>query len=118
ISTDRGTTIGKDKVVINTVEHVLAALVGMDIDNCLIEINGPEVPILDGSSKFFVSAIEKAGIVELEADREYFEIKEPIRYVNEEEGIEIMAVPAEEYQISVMVDYGTKVLGSQNATLN
>src|SRR5690606_27927162 len=87
-------------------------------DNCLIEINGPEVPILDGSSKFFVSAIEKAGIVELEADREYFEIKEPIRYVNEEEGIEIMAVPAEEYQISVMVDYGTKVLGSQNATLN
>lgn len=117
VSTDRGTTIAKGEAVINTVEHVLAALVGMGIDNCLMEINGPETPIMDGSSKFFVEAIENAGIEEQAAEREYFEIKEPIRYELPEEGIEIMALPAEKYEVTVMVDYGTKVLGSQNASL-
>ncbi|MEQ9261663.1 MAG: bifunctional UDP-3-O-[3-hydroxymyristoyl] N-acetylglucosamine deacetylase/3-hydroxyacyl-ACP dehydratase [Owenweeksia sp.] len=118
VSTDRGTTIGKNQVVINTVEHVLAALVGLSIDNCLMEIDGPETPIMDGSSKFFVEALEKVGIEELDAERHYFEIKEPLRLELKDEGVELMAVPAEEYQLSVMVDYGTKVLGSQNATLN
>lgn len=117
ISTDRGTTIGRGDAVVNTVEHVLAALVGMDIDNCLIEINGPETPIMDGSSKFFVEAIEKAGIEEQQAPREVYEIKEPIRFELPEEGIEIMALPADKYEVTVMVDYGTKVLGSQNASL-
>lgn len=118
ISTDRGTTIGRGDAVVNTVEHVLAALVGMDIDNCLIEINGPETPIMDGSSKFFVEAIEKAGIEEQQAPREVYEIKEPIRFELPEEGIEIMALPADKYEVTVMVDYGTKVLGSQNASLD
>ena len=117
ISTDRGTTIGKGDAVINTVEHVLAALVGMGIDNCLIEIDGPETPIMDGSAKFFVEAIEKAGIEEQSTEREYFEVKEPIRFEIPEEGIEIMVLPADKYEVTVMVDYGTKVLGSQNASL-
>lgn len=117
-STDRGTTIAKDDAVVNTVEHVLAALVGMGVDNCLIQIDGPETPIMDGSAKAFVEAIEKAGIKEQDAERDYFVVREPITYINEEEGVEIMAVPADEYQLAVMVDYGTKVLGSQNAKLN
>ncbi len=116
ISTDRGTTIGKGEAVVNTVEHVLAALVGSDIDNCLIEIDGPETPIMDGSSSQFLKALEEAGTDELEAEREYYEIKEPISYTDEE-GTEIIALPADEYQLDVMVDYGTKVLGSQNARL-
>ncbi len=118
ISTDRGTTIGKDKAVVNTVEHVLAALVGLGVDNCIMDIDGPEMPILDGSSKYFVEALEKVGLEELAEERDYFEIREPIRLELKEEGVELMAVPADEYQVSVMVDYGTKVLGSQNATLN
>lgn len=115
-STDRGTTLTKGEAVVNTVEHVLAALVGLSIDNCLIEIDGLETPIMDGSAKHFVAALEEAGIEEQDAPRDYFEIKEPITY--EEDGVELMAVPANDYQLAVMVDYGTKVLGSQNAQLN
>ncbi len=118
VSTARGTTLAIGDAVVNTVEHVLAALVGMDIDNCLIEIDGPETPILDGSAKQFVEALEKAGVETQDAEREYFEIKEPITFELEEEGVELMAVPADEYQVAVMVDYGTQVLGSQNAQLN
>jgi UDP-3-O-[3-hydroxymyristoyl] N-acetylglucosamine deacetylase/3-hydroxyacyl-[acyl-carrier-protein] dehydratase len=118
ISTDRGTTIGVGDAIINTVEHVLASLVGLSIDNCLIEIDGPETPIMDGSAKHFVAALESVGILEQDTERDYFEIKEPITFELESEGVEIMAVPANEYQVAVMVDYGTKVLGSQNAQLN
>ncbi len=118
ISTDRGTTIGIGEAVVNTVEHVLASLVGLSIDNCLIEIDGPETPIMDGSAKHFVAALESVGMIQQDAERDYFEIKEPITFELEEEGVEIMAVPATEYQVAVMVDYGTKVLGSQNAQLN
>ncbi len=118
VSTDRGTTIGSGNAVVNTVEHVLASLVGLSIDNCLIEIDGPETPIMDGSAKHFVAALENAGVVEQDEERDYFEIKEPITFELEDEGVEIMAVPANDYQVAVMVDYGTKVLGSQNAQLN
>ncbi len=118
ISTDRGTTIGIGEAVIYTVEHVMASLVGLSIDNCLIEINGPETPIMDGSAKHFVECLEQAGIETQNAEREYFEIREPINFSLEEEGIELMALPADEYQLDVMVDYGTKVLGSQNAKLH
>ena len=118
VSTDRGTTLEKKGVKIYTTEHVLAALVGMDIDNCFIEINNAEPPIMDGSSKYFVEAIEKAGIVEQEKEREYFKIKEIVTFVDPETGSEITAIPADEYQVTTMVDFGTKVLGTQNATLN
>lgn len=117
VSTDRGTTIGKGDVVVNTVEHVLAACVGMDLDNCLIEIDGPETPIMDGSAKDFITAIETGGILEQAEEREYFEIKEPIS-LKLEDDIELMAIPAKNYQLDVMVDYDTKVLGSQNAHLS
>lgn len=116
-STERGTTIEKKGVRIHTTEHLLAALTGMDLDNVYIEIDNSEVPILDGSSKFFVDAIEKAGIVEQEEDREYYIVKDIITFTDPETGSEITAIPSDEYQVTTMVDFGTKVLGTQNASI-
>jgi UDP-3-O-[3-hydroxymyristoyl] N-acetylglucosamine deacetylase/3-hydroxyacyl-[acyl-carrier-protein] dehydratase len=117
VSTQRGTNLEKKGVKIQTSEHVLAALVGMDVDNCILEINAPEPPIMDGSSKYFVEAIEKAGLVEQEAPREEYIVRDVITYIDEETGSEITVIPADEYQVTTMVDFGTKVLGTQNATL-
>jgi UDP-3-O-[3-hydroxymyristoyl] N-acetylglucosamine deacetylase/3-hydroxyacyl-[acyl-carrier-protein] dehydratase len=118
LDTARGTTIGLNpKEAVSTVEHLLAALVGLEIDNALIEINSIEVPIMDGSALPFVEAIESAGTQEQELPRQYFEITEPITFEDENGEVELMAVPAEKYEVSVMVEYGTTVLGSQNATL-
>ena len=117
-STQRGTCMEKNGVTIQTCEHVLAALVGLDIDNALIELDASEPPIMDGSSKFFVEAIEKAGIVEQNAFREEYEVTQVVSYTDEETGSEIILMPSNSYQITTMVDFGTKVLGTQNATLN
>lgn len=117
VNTQRGTNLEKDGVKIQTSEHVLAALVGMEVDNCILELNASEPPIMDGSSKFFVEAIEKAGIVEQAACREEYVVKEVISYLDEETGSEIIVMPSDEYQITTMVDFGTKVLGTQNASL-
>ncbi|UOB17537.1 bifunctional UDP-3-O-[3-hydroxymyristoyl] N-acetylglucosamine deacetylase/3-hydroxyacyl-ACP dehydratase [Abyssalbus ytuae] len=117
VNTQRGTNLEKKGVKIQTSEHVLAALVGMEIDNVLIELNAPEPPIMDGSSKYFVEALEKAGIQEQEAEREEFVVTDVISYIDEETGSEITVIPADEYQVTTMVDFGTKVLGTQNATL-
>ncbi len=117
-STQRGTNLEKRGVQINTSEHVLAALYALEIDNAIIEINAPEPPIMDGSSKFFVEALEEAGIEEQDADREEYIVKEVISYKDEETGSEIILMPADEYQVTTIVDFGTKVLGTQNATLN
>ncbi len=116
--TQRGTNIEKNGVVINTSEHVLAAVVGLDIDNIIIEIDAPEPPIMDGSSKYFVEILEKAGIVEQEEEREVYEVKDIISYKDEETGSEIMIMPSDKYEITTMVDFGTKILGTQNATLD
>ena len=118
INTQRGTNLEKDGVSIQTSEHVLAALVGLQIDNVLIELNAPEPPIMDGSSKFFIEALEKAGRTQLEALREEYVVKEVISFKDEESGSEITLIPADNYQITTMVDFGTKVLGTQNATLD
>lgn len=117
VNTQRGTNLEKNGVKIQTSEHVLAALVGLDIDNVLIELNSTEPPIMDGSSKFFVKALEEAGIVEQEQNREEYIVKDVITYKDEATGSEITVIPSDEYQITTMVDFGTKVLGTQNATL-
>jgi len=117
-NTQRGTCLEKNGVTIQTSEHVLAALVGLDIDNAIIELNTSEPPIMDGSSKFFVEAIEEAGIIEQEAFREEYVVSDVISYIDEESGSEILIMPAKEYQVTTMVDFGTKILGTQNATLN
>ncbi len=115
--TSRGTTLEKDGIRIATVEHVLAAVTGMGIDNAVIEVDCPETPILDGSSRFYTEALQKAGTVEQEAFRDVFEIKEPIRFYHEEKDCEIIAVPAENYRITCMIDYKSKVLGHQFASI-
>lgn len=116
-TTDRGTTLEKSGVKIHTCEHVLAALVGMDLDNVILEMNNAEPPIMDGSSKFFVEAIEKVGVVEQEVSREYLTITEVMSYTDSETGADITVIPSEEYEVTTMVDFGTKILGTQNATL-
>ncbi|MCD2258899.1 bifunctional UDP-3-O-[3-hydroxymyristoyl] N-acetylglucosamine deacetylase/3-hydroxyacyl-ACP dehydratase [Psychroserpens luteolus] len=117
-NTQRGTCLEKNGVTIQTSEHVLAALVGLDIDNAIIELDASEPPIMDGSSKFFVEALEKAGITEQDDFREEYVVSDVISYSDEESGSEVIVMPAKEYQVTTMVDFGTKVLGTQNATLN
>jgi UDP-3-O-[3-hydroxymyristoyl] N-acetylglucosamine deacetylase/3-hydroxyacyl-[acyl-carrier-protein] dehydratase len=117
VNTQRGTNLEKNGVKIQTSEHVLAALVGMGVDNCLLELDASEPPIMDGSSKYFVEAIEEAGIVEQNAYREEYVVKEVISYLDEESGSEIILMPADHYQVTAMVDFETKVLGTQNASI-
>ncbi len=117
IDTSRGTSIEKNGARISTIEHVLAAISGLDIDNILIEINCSETPILDGSSKFYIDALKTAGIAEQNADREYIEIKEIVKYFDKDKKVEMYAIPDNKYSVSVMVDYETDVLGCQQATL-
>jgi len=118
VNTQRGTNLEKNGVKIQTSEHVLAACVGLDIDNIIIELDASEPPIMDGSSKFFVEALEKAGVVAQEAEREEFIVDQVISYHDEESGSEIIVMPSEEYQVTAMVDFGTEVLGTQNASIS
>jgi len=117
VNTQRGTNLEKNGVSIQTSEHVLAACVGLEIDNIIIELDASEPPIMDGSSKFFVEALEKAEVVAQDACRDEFIITEVISYKDEETGSEIMIMPSDHYQVTAMVDFGTKVLGTQNASI-
>ena len=117
-NTQRGTCLEKNGVTIQTCEHVLAALVGLQIDNAIIELNASEPPIMDGSSKYFVEALESAGKVDLDDFREEYVVKNVISYKDEKSGSEITIIPSDRYEVTTMVDFGTKILGTQNATLN
>ena len=117
-NTQRGTNLEKKGVSVNTSEHVLAAAVALGIDNLFIELNAPEPPIMDGSSKHFVEALEKAELEVQDAEREVYVVKEVISYRDEETGSEIILMPCDDFKITTMVDFGTKVLGTQNATLD
>ncbi len=114
VDLSRGTTLGIDGVRVLTVEHVLAALVGLRIDNCRIELLGKEPPVIDGSSLPYAEKLLEAGIVEQDTEREYFVIDETIRYTNEEKGVDIVALPTDDYRITVMIDYNIPALGSQH----
>jgi len=115
VSTERGTTLEQNGGKVYTTEHILAAIYGLEIDNALIEVDAPEIPIMDGSSKVFVEGLEKAGIVEQKANRVYFELNENIKWEDLEKGIEFLAIPDPEYRLTVMVDYNSPVLGTQHA---
>ena len=115
VSTQRGTTIKSGEAEVHTVEHVLSALYGLQIDNILIELDGPEIPILDGSATPFVSAIKELGIEEQDEPKEYFEVKEPISYRDEATGSELMILPSEDFEIITMIDFNSPVLGQQYA---
>jgi len=117
VNTQRGTNLEKLGVMIQTPEHVLAALVGCDLDNVIIELDASELPILDGSSKYFVEAIEKVGVAEQDAERFVYVVKEVISYTDETTGSEITVIPSDDYCVTAMVDFGTKVLGTQNANM-
>lgn len=117
VDTSRGTTLQEKDARVYTVEHILAALAGAQIDNAIIEMNAEEVPIMSGSAKEFAEAIAQVGVLEQEAERVFFEVKEHTVYKNEEEGVEFIALPADDFRLSVMIDYDSQVLGQQHAQM-
>ncbi|RME94171.1 MAG: bifunctional UDP-3-O-[3-hydroxymyristoyl] N-acetylglucosamine deacetylase/3-hydroxyacyl-ACP dehydratase [Bacteroidetes bacterium] len=117
VNTERSTTLQSGQASVSTVEHVLSALAGLGIDNILIQVDGPEVPILDGSAGPIVRALQEAGIIEQDADREYFVVEEPIIYHDPETGTELMALPHDGFEVVTLIDFGSPVLGQQYASL-
>ena len=115
--TSRGTTLQVGDAKISTVEHILAALVGLGVDNCLIQVNGPEIPIIDGSSSPFIEIIEKAGVVEQDASKAWYSIDENIFHYDDAKRVEMVALPALDYQITTLIDFNSPVLGTQHAAL-
>lgn len=115
VDTSRGTTLEKNGVRVYTTEHVLAALAGLEIDNALMELDGPEMPIMDGSAYPFVQLILEVGIEEQEADKDYFVVTENLTYEDLERHTEMLAVPQDEFRLTVMVDYNSPLLGTQHA---
>ena len=113
----RGTTLQVGDAKISTVEHILAALVGLGVDNCLIQVNGPEIPIIDGSSSPFIEIIEKAGVVEQDAAKAWYSIDENIFHYDDAKRVEMVALPALDYQITTLIDFNSPVLGTQHAAL-
>ncbi len=113
----RGTTLEKNNASIATVEHLMSAIVGLQIDNILIKVDGIEIPIIDGSARPFVDALEKAGIQEQTEEREIFEVRQNIHYVDKDSGVEYLAMPSNRYKVTALIDYKSEVLGQQHATL-
>jgi UDP-3-O-[3-hydroxymyristoyl] N-acetylglucosamine deacetylase/3-hydroxyacyl-[acyl-carrier-protein] dehydratase len=116
--TSRGTTLVQNNASVATIEHVLAALHGLQVDNALIELDGPEAPIMGGSSWKFVEAINKAGIVEQKEDRNYFVVKQKITFSDEEHGVDLMVYPDDHFSVNVFIDYNSRILGNQYAILD
>jgi UDP-3-O-[3-hydroxymyristoyl] N-acetylglucosamine deacetylase/3-hydroxyacyl-[acyl-carrier-protein] dehydratase len=114
----RGTTLEKGNAMVATVEHVMSSLVGLQIDNCLVQVNGIEMPIMDGSARYFVEALEKVGLQEQSEEREVFELRKNIHYVDKESGVEYLAMPSNRYKVTALIDYKSEVLGQQHATLD
>jgi len=117
VDVSRGTTLEQNGARVSTTEHALAALVGLQIDNVLIQLDGPEVPIMDGSAILFLEALESVGVEEQNAQRNFFEVPESVFYRDKANEVEIAALPLDDYRVTVMVDYNSPVLGSQHATL-
>ena len=118
VETERGTVLEENGARISTIEHVLASFVGMGIDNVLVEVDGPEAPIMDGSSREYAEAIAKTGAVDQQTDRKYFILKEKVEYYDEEHGIHIIAYPDKTQSINVLIDYSSEVIGNQHASLD
>ncbi len=117
VETNRSTTLEHNGARVSTIEHLMAAMVGMQVDNALIEINGEEVPILDGSSQPFVEAFEKVGVVQQNAEKIYYSIEHNITFVDEDKKVEMVALPYSEYRINTLIDFNSPVLGTQHAAI-
>lgn len=115
--TSRGTTLEHNGAKVSTVEHILAALVGLGVDNVLIEVDGPEIPIMDGSSRPFIELIEKAGVTEQEAAKIWYSIDQNINFYDEAKRVEMVAMPSMDYKITTLIDFNSPVLGTQHAGL-
>jgi UDP-3-O-[3-hydroxymyristoyl] N-acetylglucosamine deacetylase/3-hydroxyacyl-[acyl-carrier-protein] dehydratase len=118
VDVSRGTTLEQSGARISTVEHTLAALVGLEIDNVLIQLDGPECPIMDGSSQQFIGILKDAATEEQNALRDFFEVQDSIFYRDPSRNVELAALPLDDYRVTVMIDYNSPVLGSQHASLN
>ncbi|MGV3599277.1 MAG: bifunctional UDP-3-O-[3-hydroxymyristoyl] N-acetylglucosamine deacetylase/3-hydroxyacyl-ACP dehydratase [Bacteroidota bacterium] len=117
VDTSRGTTLEFNGARVATVEHAMAALAGLEIDNCVVQLDGPEVPILDGSAEIFVNEILLVGIQQQEAEREYFTLPQNVSFLEPDKGVEMIAMPVDDYRLTVMVDYNSPILGSQHASV-
>ncbi|MGL6179822.1 MAG: bifunctional UDP-3-O-[3-hydroxymyristoyl] N-acetylglucosamine deacetylase/3-hydroxyacyl-ACP dehydratase [Tannerellaceae bacterium] len=118
VATQRGTVVSKKGVQISTIEHAMAALYAYEIDNCLIEVNAPEFPILDGSAKHYVEEIEKAGIVEQSVSKDYYIVKNKIEVRDEETGSSLIILPDDKFSVNALISFDSAVLSNQFATLN
>ncbi|MDE6311245.1 MAG: bifunctional UDP-3-O-[3-hydroxymyristoyl] N-acetylglucosamine deacetylase/3-hydroxyacyl-ACP dehydratase [Muribaculaceae bacterium] len=118
VATNRGTVVGKGENTVSTIEHAMAALYASGVDNCLITVNGPELPILDGSAKPYYDAVQAAGLVEQKLDKEYFYVKHKIELADSETGSKIMLLPDEDFTVDVKVNFESPVLANQYATLD
>lgn len=116
-ATQRGTVLSNGNERVSTVEHGLSALYALGIDNCLIKVNGPEFPILEGSAKLYVENIQRVGIIEQEAEKDYFEVTETIEYHDEQSGSSLMIMPAEEFSVNVLVSFDSSKICNQRAVL-
>jgi UDP-3-O-[3-hydroxymyristoyl] N-acetylglucosamine deacetylase/3-hydroxyacyl-[acyl-carrier-protein] dehydratase len=116
--TSRGTTLVQGEASVATIEHVLAALYGMQVDNVMIDIDAPEAPIMGGSAQMFVQAVREAGIIELNENRDFFVVKEKISFSDEEHGVDLIVYPDDHFSAHVLIDYNSKVLGNQYAILD
>ncbi len=117
VETNRSTTLEHNGARVSTIEHLMAAMVGMQVDNALIEINGEEVPILDGSSQPFVEAFERVGVMQQNAEKIYYTIEHNITFVDEDKKVEMVALPYSEYRINTLIDFNSPVLGTQHAAI-
>ena len=116
--TSRGTTLVQNNASVSTIEHVMAAFHGLRVDNALIELNGPEAPIMGGSAWKFVEAIKEAGIVDQKEDRNYFVVKQKITFSDEEHGVDLIVYPDDHFSVNVLIDYNSKILGNQYSILD
>lgn len=118
VATQRGTVLKKNGVQVSTIEHAMAALYALEIDNCLIEVNAPEFPILDGSARYFAEAIQKVGSVEQSAPRDYYVVKHKIEVKDEESGASLIILPDEKFSVNVLISFDSPVLNNQFASMN
>ena len=118
VSTQRGTVVGKKEVMIGTIEHAMAALYAAGVDNCLIEVNAPEFPILDGSARYYAEEIQKVGLQEQAASKDYYIVKHKIEVKDEESGASITILPDDTFSVNVLISFDSPVLNNQYATMN
>lgn len=116
-TTDHGTTLAVGSATVSTIEHMMSAFHGLHIDNAIVEVDGPEVPILDGSARYWTEQIIKSGTVSLQAERRYLRLSEPIAWRDENHGIELLAEPADDFRVDSVIEFQSKLIGRQSASL-